>query len=94
MLKELIYPITFATLTIYGNSIVVGRQLEDMSRKIGSTLDSLELRMEKKVDGMAKKMDLLAFRQHELETLYMAIAQKGLIDCSKRRDDPRIIHRE
>ena len=92
MLKELIYPSTFAALTIYGNSIVVGRRLENISRKIGL----LELKLDdlkKEMDDVAKKMDLLAFRQHELGNRIKRLTR--LIDCSKPQDDNRRrIHRE
>ena len=120
MLKELISPTIFAGITIWGNSVIVGRRFEDMRREIGSRFDSLDRKidsldrrldemhrrmhrrlndmdrrldtLEKELDGMDKKMigivgkfDLLTFRQHELGVHYMAMAEKWLTDCSKRR---------
>ena len=95
MSKELIYPSTLAAITIWANSVIVGRRFEDMRREVDSRSDSLDRRLdavEKELDGMIKKMisingkvDLLAFRQHELGVQYMAMTEKLLTDCSKRR---------
>ena len=67
MLKELIYPSTFAALTGYGNSITVGRQLEDIRREIGSLKLELDVKLDdlikqtddlkREMDGMAKRLD-------------------------------------
>ena len=66
MLKELISPSVLAGITIWSNSVIVGRRFEDMSRKIGSRFDSVDRRLndmdrrldtvEKELDGMVKKM--------------------------------------
>ena len=58
--KELIYPSTFAAITILGNSVVVGRRLEDMTRRLDSRFDSFERRLdgvERRLDGMERRLD-------------------------------------
>ena len=108
----MIYPSTLAAITIWANSVIVGRRFEDMRREVNSKFDSLDRRLdemdrtmhlrlddmdrrldavEKELDGMIKmisivgKVDLSAFRQHELGVHYMAMTEKLLTDCSKRR---------
>ena len=60
------------------------RRLDDMERKldtVGKELDG----MAKKMDSIMGKVDLLTLRQHELGVHHMAMVEKWLIDCSKRR---------
>ena len=64
MLKELIYPTTLVAGSIWGNYVIVGRRLDDMTQKIDSRLDHMDRRLdhiEKKLDGMDKRMDLFGF---------------------------------
>ena len=56
-----------------------------MERKLDTVEKGLD-GMAKKMDSIIGKVDLLTLRQHELEARYMAMAQKWLIGCSKRRE--------
>ena len=60
MLKELIYPSALAAVTIWGKSVIVVRQFEDMRLEIGSGFNSINRRlddMDRKLDSVEKNLD-------------------------------------
>ena len=93
MLKELIYPSTLAAVTIWGNSVIVGRRLEDTTREIDSRLDHTDRRLDRvdqrldrvdqRLDHMDRKLDNmdrgLDHMKKELDGLLDNMNSKSLI---------------